>query len=70
MRHLKPLHEVDDWGRPLYKCQDGVYYCDTNLGQTEVPDIHWKQSKYGEPESRINEDKWIIGGEGRVNDTY
>jgi|GEM_PF-2680611 len=54
---IKELGVCDSWSRPLYKDQDGNYFCDVNLGSSETPDIHYKQSKEGEPEWRVDPKK-------------
>jgi hypothetical protein len=50
MIKLKELHQLDEWGRPLYKDIEGNYYCDVNLGSPDRP-IHicYKSGKESEP---------------------
>lgn len=59
-RKLKPLHQTDSWDRPLYRDEEGNYYCDVRLGNTDTPDIHFKETKDGEPYFRVDPNKITI----------
>lgn len=51
---LTDLKEADFWGRPLYKDENDIYYCDISLGNADKPDMHYKGCKDGEPSHRID----------------
>ena len=53
---LHPTNQLDDWGRPIYKDDQGNVYVNISLGEGII-DIH-DTTEFGEPVSRI--DKFII----------
>ena len=44
---------IDDWDRPLYQDEQGIWYCHVNLGGPRPIDMCYKLSKNGEPEDHV-----------------
>jgi hypothetical protein len=50
--NVSKTNKKDDWGRPIYKSEDGKKYVDISLGKSKKPELH-SVTKEGEPDTPL-----------------